>query len=378
MSQAHGHATAPAQSAQAPEMGISSGGQKIAQRSEQETITSKEVEVQRHKNKQNLNYVLKSGLAGGLAGCAVRFPAGSTIIHRTCLLISSTGQNSRRSSRSCQDPLSSLEPPVCEIHGLLVRRCYGYERHQPTRRHARSIPRSLSNTPSNLSLRWHKIPGLRTNSLDPHPDRVSRNTFTAPPLRLPRRRHLGIFHLPPRSHPCPPRIRNEERFPLLPIQHMPPDLPRVVSQQFRLAHTVILSTHRHSLRPQSQSRKLLPRFLPHPSRHGTLRRHVLPHPRHRRRPPPPPPPRTLHHHPLPPPRSASPSHTKSLGLPSRRRSRRSRFPNRSIPSRGYPAAHASRWSDWRWASAEDRGDGGEDLSGAWVSGVLGGVDDWVC
>ena len=80
MSQAHGHATASGQSAQAPEMGISLGEQKIVQRSEQETITSKGVDVQRHKNKQNLEYVLKSGLAGGFAGCAVRFLAGSTAI----------------------------------------------------------------------------------------------------------------------------------------------------------------------------------------------------------------------------------------------------------------------------------------------------------
>ena len=85
MSQAHGHATASGQSAQAPEMAISLGEQNVRQRSEQETITSKAVETQRHRNKQNLDYVLKSGLAGGLAGCAVRFPAGSTVIHKTCL-----------------------------------------------------------------------------------------------------------------------------------------------------------------------------------------------------------------------------------------------------------------------------------------------------
>lgn len=160
MSQAHGHATAPGQSAHAPEMGISVGEERNLRRSEQETITSKAVEAQRHRNKQNLDYILKSGLAGGLAGCAVRFPAGSTAIHRTCLLISSTGQNGRRSSRSCQNPLPSFESPVRKVYRLLVRRCHRHERHQPTRWHARSIPRSLSNTSSHLSIRWHKIPGL--------------------------------------------------------------------------------------------------------------------------------------------------------------------------------------------------------------------------
>ena len=242
MSQAHGHATAPGQSAQAPEMGISLGEQKIVQRSEQETITPKDVEVQRHRHKQNLEYVLKSGLAGGLAGCAVRFPAGSTVMQWTCLLISFTGQNGRRSSRSCQNPLPSFEPPVRKIYRLLVRRCYRHERHQPTRRHARSIPRSLSNTSSHLSLRWHKIPSLRADPLDPHPVRVSRDTFAAPSLRLPRRCHLRVLHLPPRGHSCPPSIRNQERFPLFPIQHMPPDIPRAGPWQFRLARAISVPT----------------------------------------------------------------------------------------------------------------------------------------
>ena len=35
------------------------------------TIASKRVGNQRHRDKQNLDYVLKSGLCGGLAGCAV-------------------------------------------------------------------------------------------------------------------------------------------------------------------------------------------------------------------------------------------------------------------------------------------------------------------
>lgn len=35
------------------------------------TIVSKEAGKQRHRDKQNLDYVLKTGLAGGLAGCAV-------------------------------------------------------------------------------------------------------------------------------------------------------------------------------------------------------------------------------------------------------------------------------------------------------------------
>ena len=35
------------------------------------TVASKRVGIQRHRNKQSLDYVLRSGLCGGLAGCAV-------------------------------------------------------------------------------------------------------------------------------------------------------------------------------------------------------------------------------------------------------------------------------------------------------------------
>lgn len=37
-------------------------------------MTAKEGGSQRHRNKQNFDYVWRSGLAGGLAGCAVSNP----------------------------------------------------------------------------------------------------------------------------------------------------------------------------------------------------------------------------------------------------------------------------------------------------------------
>ena len=52
-------------------MGIPFAGQKNVQPSDQETIASKGAGSQRHRHKRNLDYVLKSGLAGGLAGCSV-------------------------------------------------------------------------------------------------------------------------------------------------------------------------------------------------------------------------------------------------------------------------------------------------------------------
>ena len=51
-----------------PEM----GDQKLRNQSTDDgTVASRRVGIQRHRNKQNLDYVLRSGLCGGLAGCAV-------------------------------------------------------------------------------------------------------------------------------------------------------------------------------------------------------------------------------------------------------------------------------------------------------------------
>ena len=67
MSRAHG-----AIQVQSPEMGEQKLQHRVPNQSPDEgTIASKRVGNQRHRNKQNLDYVLRTGLAGGLAGCAV-------------------------------------------------------------------------------------------------------------------------------------------------------------------------------------------------------------------------------------------------------------------------------------------------------------------
>ena len=99
MSQAHGQATASGQRAQAPQMGLPLGEQKNVQPSDQDTIALKGAGSQRHRNKQNLDYVVKSGLAGGLAGCAVCLYL--ILFFSVCALRIVTGQNSRWSSRPC-------------------------------------------------------------------------------------------------------------------------------------------------------------------------------------------------------------------------------------------------------------------------------------
>ena len=64
MSKADSHAAASIHTAQRSEMDIPQDGKTKA-------IASLGAASQRHRNKQNLNYVWRSGLAGGLAACAV-------------------------------------------------------------------------------------------------------------------------------------------------------------------------------------------------------------------------------------------------------------------------------------------------------------------
>ncbi|KAL2039982.1 hypothetical protein N7G274_007385 [Stereocaulon virgatum] len=76
MSQAHDDATAPTQPTQFSEMAVPRGQHSDLQPAGRETIASKGAGSQTHKHKQNIDYVLRSGLAGGLAGCAAKTVVG--------------------------------------------------------------------------------------------------------------------------------------------------------------------------------------------------------------------------------------------------------------------------------------------------------------
>jgi hypothetical protein len=84
-------------------------------------------------DKRSLDYLLRTGFAGGLAGCAVRSPILMLILIHSLtatMLTRVTGQNSCRAPRSSQDPFPSVEPSVCQIYRKLVRRGHGDEGHQ--------------------------------------------------------------------------------------------------------------------------------------------------------------------------------------------------------------------------------------------------------
>ncbi len=77
MSQANGHVAASPQTAQRFEMDAPRG-EKTRQEGNpslltkvQGEVTAKRAGSQRHSEKQSLDYAVRTGLAGGLAGCAV-------------------------------------------------------------------------------------------------------------------------------------------------------------------------------------------------------------------------------------------------------------------------------------------------------------------
>jgi len=79
-------------------------------------------------DKRSLDYILRSGLAGGLAGCAVSGTA--TCMIRRPQADKFTGQNGCRTARSSQDPFPSLESTVCKIYWKLAGSVYCDEGHQ--------------------------------------------------------------------------------------------------------------------------------------------------------------------------------------------------------------------------------------------------------
>ena len=104
-----------------PEMGDQADQILRNQSTDDGTVASKRLGIQRHRNKQNLDYVLKSGLCGGLAGCAVWRILDHCKIG-LCSLTVLVGQNSRWTPRSCQDPFSGFQPSIRQIHRFMVRR----------------------------------------------------------------------------------------------------------------------------------------------------------------------------------------------------------------------------------------------------------------
>jgi hypothetical protein len=118
-------------------------------------------------DKHSLEYVVKSGIAGGLAGCAVRF---GILSYNTIAINLYTGKDTSWSSRSRQDPLPNLEPSIRKILRQLERRRICNASHLRARRSSRTLSGTLSDTASNLPLRRNQIPSIRAGARSSHPN----------------------------------------------------------------------------------------------------------------------------------------------------------------------------------------------------------------
>lgn len=111
-------------------------------------------------DKRSWDYIARTGLAGGLAGCAVGRPLSQLTIHQGNTLTRVTGQNRRRSPRSSQNPFPGLKPAIRQVYRELVRRCHGDARHKSAFRGPGPVSWPFSHAPQSLPLRRYQISGL--------------------------------------------------------------------------------------------------------------------------------------------------------------------------------------------------------------------------
>lgn len=84
----------------------------------------------RKPQKQSFDYIWRTGVAGGMAGCVVCSPMLGILLHLTLF----PGKNSRSPSRSSQDPLPSQQSPICQVCWIMVRCRDSHERYISRRR----------------------------------------------------------------------------------------------------------------------------------------------------------------------------------------------------------------------------------------------------
>lgn len=112
------------------------------------------------RDKQSLGYIVRSGIAGGVAGCVVRTSGFESL---RCALLTDTlllGQDGRRAAGQSQDPFPSLQsgfPEVCRELEWGVSCWCGYL--QGGRRLG-SLPGTFCNLDPGLSLCCDKVYGL--------------------------------------------------------------------------------------------------------------------------------------------------------------------------------------------------------------------------
>ena len=186
-------------------------------------------------DKQSVDYVLRSGLAGGLAGCAVS--ARSLLVSTHLFIFSETdlrhptrsGQIPNRATRPRQDPLPSILSAIHSLRRLLCWPLHRPPQHISPRRHQWPLPWSFRYSPPHLPLRSDQIPCLRTNPPCHHPQHRPRNP-TAPIAQWQSSwRHQRPCHLPSRSDSSAVSLRDRQRTAQRPRPDLQDTLPRATA-----------------------------------------------------------------------------------------------------------------------------------------------------
>lgn len=156
-------------------------------------------------------YLLKSGLAGGLAGCAVCLLQPPPVSKEGYIILTlsfAIGKNRSRSSRSRQDSPSNKQSQFPKVRRALDRLAQCHPGHLRCQRFPRTLQRTLRNTPPHLSIRWHKVPRIRADPCPSHQDQSRRNSTAT--FRI---RQLGgcgqrLLYLPLGSDSRPVSLRD--------------------------------------------------------------------------------------------------------------------------------------------------------------------------
>lgn len=159
-------------------------------------------------DKNSMEYLIKSGVAGGFAGCAVCQDALHHMKQATrCTSTNSpTGKDGSRPPRPRKNPLPNPQPPVREIRRLLEWFPHGNPRHLRQHRSTWSLQGSLGNTPPHFPLCRHQIPRLRANTRSHNKEQSARNPRPTVHLGQFSRHDERLPDIPPRGNPRATRL----------------------------------------------------------------------------------------------------------------------------------------------------------------------------
>jgi hypothetical protein len=203
-------------------------------------------------------------------------------------MLTRTGQNISCPPRPRQNPFSSLEPPICKIHRLLVRCSNRHERHLQRGRDSRALSRPFSHNTPHLPLRCDQIPSIRADTVCSDQGPRTRDAHSQTRERQHGRRDISLLHLSPRSNPRPTSLRNETLLPLLPLRNLSPYLLRKLARTPAPRAAFIRgssdgSPRRERDRAALRPREFLSRFLGYDDGHAAVCGNVVSNARHSRR-----------------------------------------------------------------------------------------------